>query len=80
MHQSRDQAISPRSWQPKLPNLLFSFFQNATPIPVTLMDEPPPPPALGAEATYERLATLAPVCGDSAKICLDSFLAILHRH
>eukprot|EP00438_Fugacium_kawagutii_P033342 Skav204228 [mRNA] locus=scaffold1550:181505:185391:- [translate_table: standard] len=30
------------------------------------MDEPPPPPAaVGAEATYERLATLAPVCGGS---------------
>jgi hypothetical protein len=38
------------------------------------MDEPPPPPAaVGAEATYERLATLAPVCGDFAELWSKSF-------
>ncbi|CAK9009608.1 ARL2_Bind_BART domain-containing protein [Durusdinium trenchii] len=35
---------------------------------------PPPAPAVGAEATYERLATLAPVCGSCLEPLVSGFL------
>ncbi|CAJ1400579.1 unnamed protein product [Effrenium voratum] len=38
------------------------------------MDEPPPPPPCEAEATYERLAALAPVCGSCLEPLVSGFV------